>query len=87
LHNRVEATPLAPWTLATPRTQLDADDTGTHLRLPTPLALIELIAAVAVAAVAGVPAKRKLATNIIKIAFKKSRMLAPSPSSAGLLGG
>jgi hypothetical protein len=52
----------------------------------TPLALIELTVAVAVAAVAGVPAKRKLATNILKIAFKKSRMLAPSPSSTRLLG-
>jgi hypothetical protein len=55
--------------------------------VPTPLALIELIVAVAVAAVAGVPAKRKLVTNILKIAFKKRRMLAPSPSSARLLGG
>jgi hypothetical protein len=54
---------------------------------PTPVALIELIVAVAVAAAAGVPAKRKLATNILKIAFKKSRMLAPPPSSARLLGG
>ena len=54
---------------------------------PTPVALIELIVAVAVAAVAGVPAKRKLATNILKNAFKKSRMLVSSPSSARLPGG
>ena len=53
---------------------------------PTPVALIELIVAVAVAAAAGVPAKRKLAMNRLKIAFKKSRMLAPFPSSAHLLG-
>jgi hypothetical protein len=38
--------------------------------VPTPLAVIELIVAVAVAAAAGVPAKRKLATNVLKIAFK-----------------
>jgi hypothetical protein len=53
---------------------------------PTPVALIELIVAVAVAAAAEVPAKRKLATKTLKIAFKKSRMLAPHPSSAGIRG-
>ena len=53
----------------------------------TPVALIELIVAVAVAAAAGVPAKTQLAANKLKIAFKKSRMRAPVPSSAPLLGG
>jgi hypothetical protein len=48
--------------------------------------VIELIVAVAVAAAAELPAKRKLATNRLKIAFKKSRMLVPPPSFARLLG-